>query len=434
MNKSQLAIAAVVLLLGLLWSPRIADPFFRHHEFNGVFYGNIARNYLHYGLSETLGGQITNTYRPVSAQNWNLHTHHPPTYPLLLAGSIFVLGDSEFTLRLVSLIASLAGIVGLYFVLTKLRISLWPRILALLAVGTTPLLLYYTTLPVFELIIFPLVVWTIYFWLRGTWRLVILGVFLAALVDWPGYWLGVFIWLAHFYQITESWIREKKIKIDWSQPRYRSLVWLPATLMLSVAIFAIHTWSLGTESWERFWSTGGSRLSFADQPYTIYEWVRRLVSQTRAFWGLPLLLASVWGCWLMVKQKYFQLLIALIGIAVIHILVFRNIAWYHDYMLLHSIPLVAVASGIGLQSIWTRSKTLALIIWSIAIFWQLWSTQPFYSALVEMEPHRSCVEFGKQLNLNPQNSVFIASQEDTKICPPFIGYYGQQPFTTQIPQ
>lgn len=79
---------AITLLLFVLILPfigsRINRPFIGHHDFNGAFYSQIARNYLKIGLIKSRGAQIINS-GDISNGDWNLHTHHPATYPILLS-------------------------------------------------------------------------------------------------------------------------------------------------------------------------------------------------------------------------------------------------------------------------------------------------------------------------------------------------------------
>ena len=47
---------SLFVLLTVAWfllSIGISKPFIGHHDWNGVQYGNIARNHLHYGLQQT---------------------------------------------------------------------------------------------------------------------------------------------------------------------------------------------------------------------------------------------------------------------------------------------------------------------------------------------------------------------------------------------
>ena len=42
----------------MTFSPLLARPFVGLHDFNGVFYGNIGRNYLRFDITKTKLGQV----------------------------------------------------------------------------------------------------------------------------------------------------------------------------------------------------------------------------------------------------------------------------------------------------------------------------------------------------------------------------------------
>ena len=68
-NLSKYIIYLVILLAFFLLLPKIDKPFFGHHDWNGVFYSNIARNYLRYGYLKTKFGEVTN-YGRVEAEDF----------------------------------------------------------------------------------------------------------------------------------------------------------------------------------------------------------------------------------------------------------------------------------------------------------------------------------------------------------------------------
>src|SRR3989338_8774885 len=101
-------IVLVSILTFLLLSYKLTWPFWGHHEFNGVYYGMIAKNYLRYGLLATKGGQVNNLF-PAAPSEWSYHVNHPATYPLLLALSFRMFGTAEATARLVSISLQCSG-------------------------------------------------------------------------------------------------------------------------------------------------------------------------------------------------------------------------------------------------------------------------------------------------------------------------------------
>src|SRR5690606_35129474 len=100
--------------------------------------------------------------------------------------------------RLMSIIFSgtaIAGLAALNMAFLKKK----EAGLGVLAVIFTPLYLYFGSLPVFEALLLPLTAWALYFYwtrrkFRSEWVSPIL-VFASVLLDWPGYWLGLWLFL-----------------------------------------------------------------------------------------------------------------------------------------------------------------------------------------------------------------------------------------------
>lgn len=188
---------------------------------------------------------------------------------------------------------------------------------------------------------------------------------------------------------------------------------------------------------ESLLEAGASRLEVARVPYSLGEWVQTLVSRTKAFWGLPILLtAGVGGVVsLYRKQRNLVLVAGILGVS--HILVFRNITWYHDYMLYHMIPVVVLGLGAFvsmLEQVLPRSGRnvwIAAIIGLMAIMTVV-STHKFWVALETTRFHGQCVEFGKNLSESGERLVFEGSYEEVNICPPFIGFYGDRKYESRI--
>ena len=127
----------LVSLIGLivLLTLGIAKPFIGHHDWNGVFYSQIARNYLKYGL-ETGLGQMTSP--------GNYYTHYPPLFTWLLALDFKFLGVSDVSARLLPVMLTIFS----FILLVKITDSLVPLLLAL-----TPMIRYFSHMPSQETLI-----------------------------------------------------------------------------------------------------------------------------------------------------------------------------------------------------------------------------------------------------------------------------------------
>lgn len=416
MNK--LHILLLILLVPLLLSYKLTWPFWGHHEFNGVYYGMIAKNYLRYGLLATKGGQVNNLY-PAPASDWSFHVNHPATYPLLLAAAFVIFGSSESTARLLSITASVFGIIFLGKFLSTMykdRVS-WLAVIVLLF---APLFLYYGSLPVFEPILFPVVTAGLWkYWAtrmkKLPWSVITIS-FVTALIDWPGFWLPIFL------AVYELFTRKRK----------RFSAFLIGGALLAFLLILAHQAIVTGSAVEALTSVFSYRLGISQQPYTTLAWVRLLLARTRAFWGLPIIVAAALGFLIAFRnnRKLAGFLSLVLGLSLAHIFVFRNITWYHDYMLYHTIPFVGISLGSLFHSVFakTKSKILVYILCGFLVATTILATSPFFIALASMHGHKDCIEMGYAIRINQTPLTFRLSEEKAKECPPFIGFYGEKPF------
>jgi hypothetical protein len=369
----------LILLVLLFLTPKMKEPFWGHHEFNGVFYAQIVKNYLRYGLVDTRGAQITSVGVTDSSE-WSKHTHHPSTFPLILAGWSKIWGLNEFNLRALSLIATIVGVI----LLTKLS----KNKLVVIPLVFTPLLRYYGTMPVFEPLLLPLIVGILIAYKQKKYSWLFWCSLGAILLDWPGYW-------------PVGWIIVLEL-LNKNRSRKMLLSGLGA-MILGTGIILGHQWLTTGHAWEAFLKVGGFRAGMSQQPFTMAIWIKTMLLRARAFYGLPLIITTGLGTVLGWRDKNKRKMIILaILIAISHSLVFRNIAWYHDYMLYHAIPLVVIATAIVFNKLPKNRQWLAAI--GLALLTGI-ATQPFFKALSEMEPYRDCIEQKKVLR--PECGQFV---------------------------
>jgi hypothetical protein len=410
----------IFIITVFLLSYKINWPFWGHHEFNGVYYGTIAKNYIRYGIFATRGAQVNNLY-PTDQANWSYHQNHPATYPLFLALLITWFGDSEATLRIFSIFASAVGMLYL-FKLVKLFTNSAIASSSVILLIFTPLFLYYGSLPVFEPILFPIVCFTLYKFIsarnESDYFWIALGGAIAILVDWPGYWLA--IWMLFLELLSE---RRKKL-----------MVLLIYAVIFSTLLIIMHQWiAYGTINGLR--EVGNFRLGVSAQPYTAYEWVRLLISRSRAFYSdVVLILAAIGGCYYFSRKKEIRLLLIVLFImGMSHITFFRNITWYHDYMLYHLLPFMGVSLSGAFALVKSKTKSIILnFVFAVsAISLIIFTRSRFFIDLATMRPHRDCVIMGKEVAANSQRLTFFLDEQKKLECPPFIGYYGEKYFTVK---
>jgi hypothetical protein len=383
--------------------PGISKPFYGHHEFNGVFYSQIARNYLRLGLVKTKLAQVT-TPQDVPQAAWGYHTHHPATYPLILAAAFSVGGVHESTARMVSIIATLISCYFFIKIAEQLGKSPFAALL-IIPLMITPLWQYYSKLPVFEPILLPLTLGFYSAYLAGKQKT--LGIFAALLVlmDWPGYWPIIIICLYEFMTTRKITTTIK-----------HALIGLGIGSLMIIALQWISTGKPFTDLVEI-----GTMRVFA-KPYTITAWIQTELSRVKAFFGLPILTAIVGGVIISLKNPVMRKMIIISGLAgCAHIFVFPNITWYHDYMLFHLIPFISIA----LIALFDQLSVMIIGVCSLSVAtW--WLTKPFYQALQSMTPHKDCYTIGSEARGSATTPTYYLSKDKIGECGPFVYYYADK--------
>lgn len=90
------------------------------HDFNNVQYGTMAKNYNQYGIWQLKFGQVMGKIHGNVSDNKSFYTSYLPLLPLMIAGSFSIFGVHEWSERLIPLIFSIVGIVGLFLLCKKL--------------------------------------------------------------------------------------------------------------------------------------------------------------------------------------------------------------------------------------------------------------------------------------------------------------------------
>ncbi|HSB61893.1 MAG TPA: glycosyltransferase family 39 protein, partial [Vicinamibacteria bacterium] len=115
----RLARAAVLALSALLLCRGITEPFNGWHEFNSAMYSVFARNHIEYGLGYTAlyctWGETAAAPDPPQR-----YLNHPPLIALWTAVPLYLLGDHEWSARLVPIAATLGSTWLLMTILSRL--------------------------------------------------------------------------------------------------------------------------------------------------------------------------------------------------------------------------------------------------------------------------------------------------------------------------
>ena len=134
-----LAIGIRLLTLG------ITEQWTGSYDANGALFSTAARNPLRYGLIATRGGQVYNAGQ-LTPDRFRFYTHHPPGISLTIAASFALLGEAEWSARLVAILFTLGATALLYLVARELA-GPWVGFFAALVFVVQPMVAFYGRMP-----------------------------------------------------------------------------------------------------------------------------------------------------------------------------------------------------------------------------------------------------------------------------------------------
>ena len=162
MNK--LLVLGIIALASFLLSINISKPFIGQHDWNGVVYGQQAKNFFRFGYFPLKFGATLAT-ADIRPDERKYLTHYTPALPILISLSYRLFGVSEWSTRSVPVVASLASV---FFVMLLGRelISFRAGIMAGVLMIVTPMFIYYGKNPVHEVVLLPLALLSFYSYQR----------------------------------------------------------------------------------------------------------------------------------------------------------------------------------------------------------------------------------------------------------------------------
>ncbi|MFC1711799.1 ArnT family glycosyltransferase [Patescibacteria group bacterium] len=416
--KQVLILLIVLLLAFFLLTRDLNEPFWGHHEFNGVFYSNIARNYLKYGFLQTGFKEVTN-YGTVARSNFSYHTHHPPLFPIFLSLAFKLFGISEVVARTMSIFFSL-GFLLVFYLLAKYIYNISKAAIFLLFGIFTPVFLYYARLPVYEPIASFFIIITAFFYLywhktknNKFFILGLVSLLLAQLTEWPSFYLSPCLFLHQF--------------IFYPKKRKLAISWLAIPGMTIIAILLLRPSQGLLSIFTKRMSVGSS------QPFTFWEFIRLELARLRSFFTTPLLLLTFFWVAGYIKKfisnfkkidfkEHFIIFFLIFGLA--HIIIFPNIAWYHDYMFYYFFPPVLLATFISMDKLFKSFKAYGFLAFLFVLLIIMFEKKQFLIDLKNLDPHKDCVLWGIKIKENKMKPLIETKNKEVyKICPPFTNYY-----------
>jgi len=360
-----MAISAVVLFQG------INLPFAGHHDWNSVMYANVAHNHLRYGLANTKLGMVTKFgYFP--NESFGYFTHYPPLMPLLLAVSFSIFGVVEWAGRLVPILSSLVMI----FFIFKLANKHWNLMTAFFAsafLTGSPMLVYFSKIPVHETVVLGFT--GMAFWFYSEWLthknikyfwLLTTSIILAQLTSWSGFYLAGLIPI-HFFLFQRKKLRKFTKKIVF-------------ILFLGPVMFFLHIAHIGILSrregllslFKGFLFRLNVSEESANYGFTYSKFLERQTTWILTYFTRAItILSIIWIAQFIfrrIKKKPLKLqeslLLLLLFFGFSHNLIFQNLAFIHDYMLIYALPFFAISAAVTLAKFiaWLRTKSKLVAI------------------------------------------------------------------------
>lgn len=197
------ALVAVLLFAASFRAVLIDRPFSHNPEGVGAFYGQLARNYLRYPLSETHGVPVMTIGR-IDGVAPTFYGHHPPLLPLMIAGIYSLFGTGEWQTRLVTSLFTVGCVALLYGMLTA-RGRPRAGLFAAAIFAAMPITLFYggqpdvVGTPLIFFILLTIAAYTRFHDRPTVGRLILLCLAFipAGFIDWPAYY-AIPILLGHF--------------------------------------------------------------------------------------------------------------------------------------------------------------------------------------------------------------------------------------------
>jgi len=390
----------------------ITEPWIGSYDANGALFSTAARNYLRYGLIATRGGQVVNGGQ-LTPDRFRFYAHHPSGLPLTIAASFALLGEAEWSARLVSIAFTLGAAALLYLVARELA-GLWAGFFAAIVFVAQPVVAFYGRMPDHEApaaFFALLLTWLYLRWARDRRRGWLIGMCAAAFVGVSYAWIvAVMPWLllgCHMLVKRRGWR------------------WMLAPAVAGFFGFVhvlIHVALLGELS--GLWDALVHRLGSAatDEAFTnmfdLGQFLTRQGVYAATCFGLAASLVAL--AWLLLRarrQKAAALLVAaLLTFALVNVVGFRQGAYVHIYYQFYLALPLALAAGLGLDALSqaaSRRRGLlgaATVVAALIVAEGWWKLTPIRQAQIDTYARQIPVARAIRSSTSQQDQVLVLWQ------------------------
>ncbi len=349
-----LACAVIVVVASLMLTYEITEPFWGIHDFNCVFHSIPARNFLKHGFAATHFMPAINT-GDVPDGDFALYVHHPPAITYFLALFYGVFGETEWVGRLFFVLCAI-GSALLVFAIGRVHLPPLEAFLAAMVFTLFPGTAYFGRMINHESpgLFFALLAFLGYCRFLRTRSnrpliLLYLSSVLGLLTCWQDYLLPFAI--AFHYLV---WGKRP------GESRWRIFVLPVLTATVFVALLGCSLTLVGGRSGSAFGGPIGSilklRIGSVAAPgkyFTFVEFLgRELTALDKLFTPVVSYAAAAWLVILVVerirgrrqREHFDWLVLCFLAFGISYLLVFKQQAYHHDYLLYYTAPAFAYAS------------------------------------------------------------------------------------------
>ncbi len=398
---------------------RITDPFWGIESFTSAQFAIFARNFIRYGYLATHFAYVNNVGE-IPGLRFYYYMHHPPLFSLIVSLVYRAFGVSEWGARAVAVILSMGGMVLLYCLAEKIwngRVALFVA----LFYAFSPLEAYFGRSTVYEMMVLPFVLGTLWFYIRwvetGEGRhlgYAILTFIPGGLIDWTAYFILPAIFIHHLFFVRKG-----------ARGSIGKAFLLPLTGLVLFGLLYLYTSILEGSFFEHnalaesffFWTRPSSGESFALVPFMRTEILRFYYLLT----PVVLLFSLLWVIHFafnllkrdLAKDSYIILLV-LYGLFPTFLLWKETIG--HQWLICYLSPAMLLSAGVGADRL-SRVKLAGgwaargVVLVLTAMFLYL-SYSPLRRLFIEIplhSPNRYAVEVGKYIHrlTSPDERVLL---------------------------
>jgi len=419
----------IVAVSGFILTRNINKPFIGHHDWNGVFYSDIARNYLKSGLIKTKLGQMTGPN--------SFYTHYPPLLTLIMALGFKIFNIKDIVARTIPLIFHILTLLNLYYLSRKLKFSKLASFSSLIIVFT-PMIRYFSKMPSQEALMLFFSTLSVSFYLdliknpssKNQFKYYF-AVILNGLSGWAGYFIYPLISIHCFY-------KHRKI--------FKKTLISIYILIIIFCLHLLHTYILtGSIAGGGLINAFLYRLNLfpllnkaTPQMVKDFTWKAYLFQQRQwlTIYFTASLLFTVFIS-LFLKPDLIILIFLFWGLS--YPVIFSNVVFIHEYFNIFFTPFLGLSTGFLINKLSKKNFYLALTIALVIFTAVAFERNKFVQALNQTQAHQLGYDLGNLINqivpekesaavfsINYANhhNIFINFYADRKIF--YTGYSQEQ--------